>query len=607
MIDVRIVLIIKIILVSRVSADIRPSLYLGNSGSSSGFVDPTRLIDRSIDCSQLFIFDTSRIWDLWPRGDFPVMRLSVKMSRLRRRLPSSTFITVVTLFVLQVGVPYFTYILSRMTSTEIESRLFCQRGAYVKMIMTRCDVCFTGDISVLWASHESLSHNQMIANLESRSRRSEKFTSDGVMLLNLERTSSLLLSLKTRCHDATLLFTKDNTNDNDTSALIAGMCRTPSGEWERNYEKQSYDIPLIRVDMFMPVYINTASSHVSDYDVITHIERYNGDTFRQITPFCVEQERPAVISNVCDVYPAIATMPRRTHTHFISNARDNATDSTTGVTLITQLMFNRIDNLERLLQSWKGPSQVTLYLTDEEVISFKDFYQQSDVLKQADATYHVVFKRHDDSHDYKLPPAGNVTSYGTTSTMFYPINYARNVAIRETKTPFYVMIDVDFAAQPSLYQNIMSYIKQLKPNEKKVFIIPVFETQYKHYRLPKTKEQLLKDLEAHLLIAYHQVAKGWTKGHERTNYEKWKTSEVPYEVRWEFGYEPYVVVPTSEFIYDETLVERMRDKLTYTVNIVIKRCAKFVYDNRIQDMIYKFKYRYEGRVGESLLVNFFSP
>jgi len=88
-------------------------------------------------------------------------------------------------------------------------------------------------------------------------------------------------------------------------------------------------------------------------------------------------------------------MPRRTHKHFISNVRDSdATDLKTGVTLITQLMFNRIDNLERLLQSWKGPSQVALYLTDEELVSFNDAYQQSDILKQANATYHVIFKRH---------------------------------------------------------------------------------------------------------------------------------------------------------------------------------------------------------------------
>ena len=57
--------------------------------------------------------------------------------------------------------------------------------------------------------------------------------------------------------------------------------------------------------------------------------------------------------------------------------------------------------------------------------------------------------------------------------VLYPINYVRNVAIRATKTPFYIMIDVDFAAQPSLYPSILSYVRQLKHNEKKVRCVRV--------------------------------------------------------------------------------------------------------------------------------------
>ena len=90
----------------------------------------------------------------------------------------------------------------------------------------------------------------------------------------------------------------------------------------------------------------------------------------------------------------VARLPRRTHISFISNVPENVKYSPTDVTLVTQLMINRIENLERLLESWKGPSQVALYLSDGELTSFKDFYDQSDVLKKAKATYHVIFKRH---------------------------------------------------------------------------------------------------------------------------------------------------------------------------------------------------------------------
>ena len=54
---------------------------------------------------------------------------------------------------------------------------------------------------------------------------------------------------------------------------------------------------------------------------------------------------------------------------------------------------------------------------------------------------------------------------------YYPINYVRNVAIREVTTPYYVMVDVDFAAQPSLFDSIQQNIKSLKAHQKKVMQI----------------------------------------------------------------------------------------------------------------------------------------
>lgn len=95
----------------------------------------------------------------------------------------------------------------------------------------------------------------------------------------------------------------------------------------------------------------------------------------------------------CEKYELEAKLPRRTHTYFIDNMAGRHHDSIPFVTLVTQLMLNRIGNLERLLASWKGPSQVALYLTDEEVVTFKEIYNNSNILQQADATYHVIYKR----------------------------------------------------------------------------------------------------------------------------------------------------------------------------------------------------------------------
>ena len=52
----------------------------------------------------------------------------------------------------------------------------------------------------------------------------------------------------------------------------------------------------IDTEPLFPVYVAAVSSRSIDYDVITHIEKFNGDSFRQITPSCVNPEKQMVIS-----------------------------------------------------------------------------------------------------------------------------------------------------------------------------------------------------------------------------------------------------------------------------------------------------------------------
>ena len=40
---------------------------------------------------------------------------------------------------------------------------------------------------------------------------------------------------------------------------------------------------------------------------------------------------------------------------------------------------------------------------------------------------------------------------------------------------------------------------------------------------------------------YHE----WTRGHDATNYGKWRTATTPYKVQWEADFEPYVVLPKN--------------------------------------------------------------
>ena len=72
--------------------------------------------------------------------------------------------------------------------------------------------------------------------------------------------------------------------------------------------------------------------------------------------------------------------------------------------------------------------------------------------------------------------------------------------------------------------------------------MPAFETQ--RYRLddfPRSKADVIRLLDEGTLFTfrYHE----WTRGHDATNYGKWRTATTPYKIQWEADYEPYVLLP----------------------------------------------------------------
>merc|ERR1719195_1405979 len=81
---------------------------------------------------------------------------------------------------------------------------------------------------------------------------------------------------------------------------------------------------------------------------------------------------------------------------------------------------------------------------------------------------------------------------------------------------------------------------------KRALVVPAFETQ--RYRLddfPRSKADVIRLLDEGTLFTfrYHE----WTKGHEATNYGKWRTATTPYKAQWEADFEPYVVLPKTLF------------------------------------------------------------
>ena len=101
--------------------------------------------------------------------------------------------------------------------------------------------------------------------------------------------------------------------------------------------------------------------------------------------------------DACADYLKYQRLQYRTHQCYICPER-NSTSVDSGhpydVTLVTQLLLNRLDALERLLKIWTGPASVALYMTDKDTAILSSFVASSQILSsRTNVFYHIVYQR----------------------------------------------------------------------------------------------------------------------------------------------------------------------------------------------------------------------
>uniref|UniRef100_A0A8C2Z9R9 LARGE xylosyl- and glucuronyltransferase 1 n=1 Tax=Cyclopterus lumpus TaxID=8103 RepID=A0A8C2Z9R9_CYCLU len=221
----------------------------------------------------------------------------------------------------------------------------------------------------------------------------------------------------------------------------------------------------------------------------------------------------------------------RTHLYFLHYEYEPSSDNT-DVTLVAQLSMDRLQMLEAICKHWEGPISLALYLSDAEAQQFLRYAQGSEVLmSRGNVGYHIVYKE----------------------GQFYPVNLLRNVAMRHVNTPYMFLSDIDFLPMYGLYEYLRKSVVQLDmANAKKALVVPAFETLRYRLSYPKSKAELLSQLDMGTLFTFRYHV--WTKGHAPTNFAKWRTATTPYRVQWEADFEPYVMVRRDSPEYDRRFV-----------------------------------------------------
>ena len=220
------------------------------------------------------------------------------------------------------------------------------------------------------------------------------------------------------------------------------------------------------------------------------------------------------------------------------------------VTMVTQLSFDRLHTLQRLIDNWDGPIGATIYMRDSDTMELLRF--TSSISRRKNVAIHIVYKKGDR----------------------YPINYLRNVAWNYSNTPYVFLNDADLMPSPNMYQLLKQSIKFSEDDHNIAFVIPAFETHVENLSFPENKlvlegRMLYKDVIP-FKWDYHKQAQ------RPTNYKKWMESTQSYSVHWSEYYEPYIVVHYEATRYDERFAGYGQNKVSQIEELHAQKYAFIV-------------------------------
>lgn len=291
----------------------------------------------------------------------------------------------------------------------------------------------------------------------------------------------------------------------------------------------------------MPIRQNENSSRMMD------IDSKNNSIVGQLSDSQLDEDDP------CYEFRKGKVSTYRTHLYYLDYNYEPSTDGN-DVTLVAQLSMDRLQMIEPLCQHWNGPISLAIYVSDSEVEQLISYVGESEILRdRRNIGYHIVYKD------------GN----------YYPINTLRNVALRQVTTPYVFLTDVDFLPMYNMYDYLKKTIGSMSSSMeisgvsslKKALVIPAFETlRYRvDHQFPKTKGDLLSMLDSGDLFTFRYHV--WTRGHSPTDYDKWRTSNLPYRISWEPDFEPYIVVRKEIPDYDQRFVGFGWNKVSHIMEL----------------------------------------
>ncbi|EIE81600.1 hypothetical protein RO3G_06305 [Rhizopus delemar RA 99-880] len=195
--------------------------------------------------------------------------------------------------------------------------------------------------------------------------------------------------------------------------------------------------------------------------------------------------------------------------------------------MATLVTYNRFKVLSRLASHYKGPISAAIHVNDD--------HTKEHIIKDL----HQLYADNPDMGRY-------VDLHLVIDNFDRQFNMWRNVAKFFARTNYIMMLDVDFYLCTDFRKSLKKqpHLMELLRSGKGAIVVPAFEyideSDGEDWNVfPKTKQELLVDVEAEKLDMFHR---SWKRGHGSTNYEKWYKQTKPYKVtEYNYSYEPYVI------------------------------------------------------------------
>ncbi|XP_072385037.1 beta-1,4-glucuronyltransferase 1-like [Diabrotica undecimpunctata] len=257
------------------------------------------------------------------------------------------------------------------------------------------------------------------------------------------------------------------------------------------------------------------------------------------------------------------------------------------ITLSAPGDYRFLDNVEPLVERWKGPISVALYApgydfyTTLQSIAYLRKCSNTSSLISDFITFHIFFdnqhfpqrngspllEAYKDVFDCSQRPPYETKKdedmYKQKNNLFYPINVARNVAKLNVQTHFVFPSDIELYPTrnfiPKFFELISRSPQYFAKDSRNVFVFPVFEILADR-KVPETKTQLQIMLKNKSAFGFHAKVcarchnppkmKLWIESNETEGVDIFtSTKRQGFQKIWE----PFFVCTQKEPLWDERL------------------------------------------------------